>query len=174
MSQTITQPTDTQQRFSDLLDEHQAVVAKVARTYAWQREDQEELAQEIVAQLWRAFPRFDAQQRFSTWMYRVSLNTAITWVRRHTMRQRHVTTLGDEVEAIADQSPSLENDERRTFLMDFISACTPLNRALLLLYLEDHSHRDIAAVLGISESNVATKINRLKQQARRLHAAATH
>lgn len=156
-----------QDEFRDLLERHRRIVFKVANTYGHLPDDRADLAQEIAAQLWRAFPGYDPQHAFSTWMYRIALNVAISHVRSETHRQRHAVPLDDELHDIADEHGNdHEADQRVRALHRFIGQLEPLNRALLLLYLEDHSTREIADILGISETNVATKISRLKQRIR--------
>lgn len=159
-----------QNRFSDLLEQHQGIVGKVTTTYCWHPDDRDELSQEIFTQLWRAFPSYDDTQLFSTWMYRVALNVSISWVRRNSIRQRHMTALGDDVHEVADTSSDPAEDERIAFLRTFIDNLDPLNRALMLLYLDERSYRDIGEILGITETNVATKISRLKQRVRKRSA----
>lgn len=155
------------QAFSELLERHRKIIFKVANTYAWHPEDQADLVQEIAAQLWRAFPRYDEQREFSTWMYRIALNVAISFVRSHTLRQRHHVALDESRhDCAADVVNDEETDEQVRLLNRFIEQQDPLNRALLLLYLEERNTREIAEVLGISESNVTTKISRLKQKLR--------
>lgn len=159
--------TDRQEEFRDLLERHRKIVFKVVNTYSRHTDDRADLAQEIAAQLWRAFPGYDPQRTFSTWMYRIALNVAISHVRGETHRQRHAVPLDQDLHDIADENGAdHETDERVRALHRFIRQLDPLNRALLLLYLEDHSTREIADILGISETNVATKIGRLKQRIR--------
>lgn len=166
MSATIATQTDTQTLFSELLERHRGIVFKVASTYCWHPDDREDLCQEIVTQLWRAFSRYDDSQSFSTWMYRVALNVSISWVRRHSARQRHTVAFNEDTHEVADVSNVPDEDGRIAFLQQFIDDLDPLNRALMLLYLEEQRYRDIAEILGISETNVATKIGRLKQRVR--------
>lgn len=156
-----------QERFGDLVERHRGIVFKVANTYAWHPDDRDELAQEIAAQLWRAFPGYDAQRSFSTWMYRIALNVAISHVRSTTHRAKHALPLDEALHDIADDNGAdPEADQQVRALHRFIAQLDKLNRALLLLYLEDHSYREIADILGITETNVATKISRLKQRIR--------
>ena len=159
-------PSDTRQQFGDLLERHRGIVFKVANTYAWHQDDRADLAQEIAAQLWRAFPSYDPARSFSTWMYRVALNVAISFVRSDIQRQRHAVPLDEGLHDVASESTDHEADQHLRALHRFIAGLEPLNRALLLLYLEDNSHREIADILGISESNVATKLGRLRQRLR--------
>lgn len=158
---------ETRQRFATLLEQHHGIVAKVAGTYAWQAEDRADLMQEIAAQLWRAFPRFDERRVFSTWMYRIALNVAISFVRDNSRRACTGVPLDEERHDIADDNAiDPEREQQVALLHHFIQCQPPLDRALLLLYLEDRSQREIAETLGLSETNVATKIGRLKQRLR--------
>jgi RNA polymerase sigma-70 factor (ECF subfamily) len=164
----MTSPTDTEAResFQALLQAHRGIVAKVAGTYAWHPDDRDDLMQEIATQLWRAWPGYDPQRPVATWMYRIALNVAISYVRGRT-RGVQPEPFGDHHGEVAD--PHAHDHEARQqvdLLYRFIHAQPPLDRALLLLYLEDRSYREIADVLGLSETNVATKISRLKQRVR--------
>lgn len=155
------------QGFAEQLERHRGIVFKVAGTYCRDPDDRAELAQEIASQLWQAYPRFDPARAFSTWMYRIALNVAISFVRDNSRRHRHAVPLDDQLHDIADPhaaDPLAEQQIRA--LHRFIHAQAPLDRALLLLYLEDRGYRDISEILGISETNVATKISRLKQRIR--------
>lgn len=163
-----------QQQFSELLENHRSIVFKVASTYCWHADDRAELGQEIVMQLWRAFPKFDPERKFSTWMYRIALNVAISYVRHHTLRQKHLVAMDEQAYDIPDHNqPAAEQDDRVDFLYRFIDGLDALNRALLLLYMEERSYREIADILGITETNVATKINRLKQRIRKVGDEST-
>jgi RNA polymerase sigma-70 factor, ECF subfamily len=155
---------DVEAQFAELLERHRGIVFKVAATYCRNPADREDVAQEIVTQLWRSFPKYDATRTFSTWMYRIALNVAISFVRSNTLRERHTVAL-DETHDVEDSSVAPgDQDERIGLLHAFIDRLDALNRALLLLYLDDRSYRDIAAILGITETNVATKVSRLKQR----------
>jgi len=149
-----------QQRFQTLLDEHKRILFKVCHSYCRNREDREDLAQEIIVQLWRSFGRFDEGCRFSTWMYRIALNVAISFYRRENRRTQHVISDNEQVLDAVDETVSQPKDIR--LLYQFIERLDELNKALVLLYLDGNSYAEIASVLGISETNVATKINRLK------------
>ena len=146
-------------RFETLLSDHRRIILKVVGGFAWQPDDQQDLAQEIRVQLWRAFPKYDSKRRFSTWMYQVALNTAISWSRHIKLhRQRFV-----EVESLTEipAGPQPEEDESQ-HLYDLIESLDEFSRALLLLTIDDRSHAEIGEILGISPGNVATKISRLK------------
>src|SRR5690348_187310 len=148
--------TDRQRQFEALLQQHRGIVFKVASVYARGREDRSDLAQEIAVQLSRSFGGYDpARAKFSTWMYRVALNVAISHARQ-AARDEQLEPLGaGHLEVLGDADVS-QPDDRLAALYAFIGRLDPLNRALILLYLEDRGYAEIAQVLGISETNVAT------------------
>lgn len=166
MEITATLQDSARQRFGELLERHRGIVLKVAYSYCSQPEDRADLAQEIATQLWRAFPGYDAGRNFSTWMYRIALNVAISHLRNSAHRQQQAVPLDESLHDIAAEGSDPETAAQLRVLHRLIAQQDPLNRALLLLYLEDRSHHEIAEVLGISEGNVATKISRLKQRMR--------
>ncbi|MGY0799496.1 RNA polymerase sigma factor [Lysobacter sp. A286] len=176
---TATDPTviateiaSTQERFAALLDQHRGIVLKVAHGYRRDPEDRRDLVQDISIQAWRAFSAFDpSRSRFSTWLYRIALNVAISQVRSTRLRQRYHAPLDDDaIAALPDPTArdthEADADAGIRALYAVIDRLDPLNRALMLLYLDERSQREIAEILGISESNVATKIGRLKQRIR--------
>ena len=118
--------TDLQERFGELLEQHRRIVFKVANTYSWHPEDRADLAQEICAQLWRAFPSYDSTRSFSTWMYRIALNVAISSVRSSRRRERHTVPFDEDVHDVAhDTSGGVEADERAAELYDFDRTALP-------------------------------------------------
>lgn len=157
-------------RFQVLLDEHRGIVFKVAHVYCHRADDRDDLVQEICLQLWRSFPSYDPERRFSTWMYRVALNTAISFARS---RQGHTQDVSLSEYDEAGQFPAPEPGGSRSGLLQRLLHRLPkLDRALVVLYLEGRSYAEIAEVIGISESNVGTKLNRLKQRMRSELAAS--
>ncbi len=127
----------------------------------------------MIAQLWRAYGRFDGRSSFPTWMYRIAMNVAISFARTQTRALRRFGTAeGSLQEQIADR-PEAEADERLSQALELIEQLDPLSRALMILYLDDYPHSEIASILGISETNVATKIGRIKQQLKRKVAGQT-
>jgi RNA polymerase sigma factor (sigma-70 family) len=166
-----------QQRLESLLHEHRGIVYKVAALYSRSAADREDLMQEISAQLWRSFAGYDeARAKFSTWMYRIALNVAISQARRERWSEadRFEPLELHHLETVGGGEPIAEKDERLPALYAFIGQLDPLNRALILLYLEDRHYAEIADVLGISETNVATKINRIRQKLRGQMTGATN
>ncbi len=153
------------------LDEHRGILFKVADSYCSDRDDRDDLAQNIVTQLWRAYPRFDARKAFSTWMYRIAVNVAISFYRSQARRVRNIAPAED---ALLESIPAPEHDEGTdlAFLGEFIQGLDDLSRALMILYLDGNPYAAIAEILGISETNVATKISRIKQKLRRQATSA--
>lgn len=157
----------TAEQFLDRLDRHRGIVLKVAHTYCRHPEDRRDLVQEISAQLWRSFPGWDRARPFSTWMYRIALNVAISHLRAAGEHERRSIPLDDtDREPVHDDEALRESDDGIRALYRCIARLDPLDRALLLLYLDETSHREMAEILGISETNVATKIGRLKTRIR--------
>jgi RNA polymerase sigma-70 factor (ECF subfamily) len=155
---------ERQGRFERLIEEHRGILYTVCRSYCADRNEREDLGQEIVAQLWRSFERYDDRYAFSTWMYRVALNVAISYRRRMRRHTEHMLFDDAAIDAAVQQEP--QNADDLTALRSFIEELDPLPKALMLLYLEGYPHREIAETLGVSESNVGTKINRIKSELR--------
>jgi RNA polymerase sigma factor (sigma-70 family) len=156
-----------EERFQKLVEEHKKILYKICHSYCQNPADREDLAQEILFQLWRSFASFDERVRFSTWMYRIALNVAISFYRRERVRERHVMTGGEGLlESIGPQSDARADSEDVQTLYQWIGELDPLNKALVILHLDGNSYREIAGVLGISETNAATKIGRIKENFR--------
>ena len=163
----MTLSVDEEETFLRLVEQHRGIIRKVAAGYTSRLADQHDLSQEIMLQLWKAYPRYSPERPFSTWMYRIALNVGISFLRRNTRPVRQTVALDEiDLELPHESAGASEQDERVTLLQSMIATLDPLNRALLLLYLDDHSYRDIAAILGITETNVATKLSRLKERLR--------
>jgi len=157
---------DAHAKFSAHIGDNKGILYKVAHTYCHNSEDRKDLVQEIVVQLWKSYDRYDARFKFSTWMYRVALNTAISAYRRTQRRTVLVVPHADILGEPAAEPANCAPDPRIEDLHRIIGGLNELNRALMLLYLEDRSYHEIATILGITETNVATKLNRLKQRIR--------
>jgi RNA polymerase sigma factor (sigma-70 family) len=153
--------------FLRLVEQHRGIIGKVATGYSNTSADRKDLSQEILLQLWKAYPRYSPDRPFATWMYRIALNVAISILRRNTRPARQTIPLDEIERELADENAGTSpTEERVAVLQRIISTLEPLNRALVLLYLDDHSYRDIATILGITETNVATKLSRLKERLR--------
>lgn len=161
----MTDPT-LHDRFLALVDEHKRLIYKVANVYARDDTDRVDLVQEILAQAWCAFPRYDPRQPFPTWMYRVALNVAISAFRSERRRTRTIIA-GDEVllHLSADDAPAA--DERLAEMYACIARLRPLERAIVLLHLDGQQYRAIGDILGLSATNVGTRLARIRLQLRR-------
>ena len=152
---------DVDQQFLELVNRYQPVIHKVCRMYADSPEDRQDLFQDILFQLWRSYPSFQGRSNFSTWMYRIALNTAIAALRKEIRKPEHV---GLDGEAIPAAAPGVEAGaaERVEALYGLVRKLSRVDRALVMLYLEDLSYREMSEVLGLSESNIGVKLNRIK------------
>lgn len=167
MEHIIAVADNARHEFGELLETHCAIVFKVANTYCRQPDDRADLAQEIAAQLWRAWPGYDPARRFTTWMYRIALNVAISFLRSDSRHQRSIVPLDDSFHDVADENAiDHEADQRLRLLQAFIERQSPIDRAMLLLYLDERNQQEIGEILGLSQTNVSTKIGRLKQRIR--------
>ncbi|MEO0468311.1 MAG: sigma-70 family RNA polymerase sigma factor [Bacteroidota bacterium] len=154
----------TDQAFLEMIEQHKGMLYKVARLYCPDAEARRDLIQEMMVQLWRAFPKLDTQQRVSTWLYRIALNVAISAYRKASTRSIVSNDLPKNEILSAPAEADLEEDPRLGLLMQFIAELKELDRALMLLYLEEKDQQDIADILGISVSNVSTRVHRVKQK----------
>jgi len=154
--------------FLQLIQEHRGILYKISAAYCRNVSDREDLMQEMIYQLWRSAERYDTNFKFSTWMYRIALNVAISFYRK-TSAGRVRVTLDADVE-VADGGASAGSgffaddplEERIELLQRFIASLGELDKALMILYLEERSYKEIGEILGLSETNVATKVSRIK------------
>lgn len=156
-----------EQAFLEQVGGHQAIIHKVCRLYCAGEEDRSDLFQEILLQLWRAWPRFRGEAKVSTWMYRIALNTAISDLRK---RKRQPETEGLPVAAFIPETEALtlEEQEKSQFLQAAIQQLSPVEKAIVMLYLESHSYEEIAAIIGITRTHVGVKLNRIKAQLKKI------
>lgn len=147
-----------EQEFIQLLNKHQNIIHKVCSVYMTDYADKEDLFQEVTLQAWKAYPTFRGDAKFSTWLYRVALNTAITFFRKEKKQVPIFTT-----EVLPDTAESHNPVEEQVQAMyKAIGELSKIDKALIMLYLEDYSYIEIGEMLGISANNVAVKMNRLK------------
>ncbi|MFT3826647.1 MAG: RNA polymerase sigma factor [Chitinophagaceae bacterium] len=155
-------PSPDKAAFLQLIQENKAILFKISNSYCHNEQDREDLVQEIIFQLWKSGHSFQSERRFTTWMYRVALNVAISFYRKKS-RTTPTLSLTEHVMEIEDHANGNDSiEENLRLLQQFIHELPELDRALMLLYLEEKSYSEIAEILGISETNVATKISRIK------------
>lgn len=164
---------DRQTAFLDAIDRHKGLLYKVANAYCARREDRSDLIQDVIAELWRAWPRYDGRAAVSTWMYRIAVNVAISLHRGETRRIRDALPIDDFGMDLAAADAVLDSEgEDLRALHQLIARLDPIDRALILLWLEGHAQDDIGELLGLSPSNVSTRIHRIKQRLQRDYAAS--
>jgi len=146
--------------FLKIVEENQGIIYRVCKMYRDSREDQEDLFQEIVLQLWKAFPKFRNESKVSTWMYRIALNTAIAIFRKNKIEIELKENLSKNY-TLNEMEQSSENEAR---MFEAIRMLNKTERALIALYLEDYSHREIAEITGITENYVGVQISRIKDK----------
>lgn len=150
----------------DWLGEHSSSVLKVARAYTLTSEECQDLAQEILLQAWRSLPKFEGNASPATWFYRVALHTAMNWHRKDKTRRSRQQPFVELQTLTTGTSDSAEHAQHRDTVEQLYKAIHQLPKtdaALVLLYLDELSYREMAEVLGISESNVGVKLNRAKK-----------
>ena len=150
--------------FLSVIEQNKGIIYKIANSFKKDEEDKKDLVQEIILQLWRSFASYDARGKFSTWMYRVSLNVAIASYRKEKKKNELITPISESIIALDDNDDPTETQDNINMLQQFISELKELDRALMLLYLEEKTGKEIAEILGLSETNIRTKTNRIKEQ----------
>ncbi len=157
------QAKEESQVFHNLIEQHKGILIKVARTYCKNEDDRQDLMQEMMVQIWKAMPRYNTDFAVSTFLYRICLNVAISYHRKNSAIQSSIQQIEDRHFAIEDTETN--DKEQHLILLDqFINELNELDKALMLLYLEDKSHLEIADVLGLTVTNVATKVGRIKDK----------
>ena len=147
-----------------MLEAHKGIIYKVARSYCPDEQDREDLVQEVIIQLWQSMERYDPTYRLSTWVYRIALNTAISHYRKVKVRQQKQHLLfRPELEPASIQQNNTE-EEQIGQLYAFIQQLRELDKALILLHLDGLSNSEVSEVLGMSQSNVSTRLSRIRQE----------
>lgn len=150
--------------FISVVKDNQNLIFKICNSYCSNYEDRKDLQQDIIIQLWKSFSKFDGRVKISTWIYRIALNTAISFYRKDRKRKEKTVGIDASVISLPDYEPGFEQDERISLLYKYLERLNEMDKALILLVLENKSYRDMAEILGISETNVATKISRIKKR----------
>jgi RNA polymerase sigma-70 factor (ECF subfamily) len=153
-------------QFRQWLGEHKGLLVKVARSFAEEPADQDDLMQEILLQVWFSLPNFREDSKLTTWLYRVAFNTALAWKRNEKKRRGRQNSLSISAASLPSitSEEAQHNDRLVDRLYAAIRALPPAKRALVVLYLDGFSYREIADVVGISESNVGVSLNRIKNE----------
>ena len=158
---------DLEHNFVTLLEKNQNIVHKVCRIYTSDSDSHNDLFQEITIQLWKAYPKFRGDAKFSTWMYRVALNTAITLYRKS---KKNIKTSDYDALSfkISAEEYDYEVEQRLKLMYEAVKKLNDIEKALVFLYLEDKSYREISETMGISEVNARVKMNRVKTKLKKI------
>ena len=150
-----------QQEFLEKIESHKGMIFKVSKMYVDHQEDREDLYQEIVFQLWKSYQKFEGKSQFSTWLYRVSLNTALTFLKSE-KRKPDNAFLHENL----DVAEELQDDKEVQLQLFYkaVHELNPIEKALIFLFLEGQNHKEISENLGISEVNARVKLNRTKEK----------
>jgi RNA polymerase sigma factor (sigma-70 family) len=154
------------QEFIRLMKANKGIIYKICNSYCAEKNDRDDLAQEIIYNLWKSFGSFDDRFRFSTWMYRIALNVAISFYRQERKFRNHDPVSEGIIAFEDDPEAKTEAQDNLRLLQDFINDLKEIDKAIILLYLEGKTHREMAEITGFTETNVATKINRIKEKLR--------
>ena len=155
---------DRTANFMVVVENNKGILYKVANSYCQNTEDRKDLIQEIIMQLWKSFDNYNEKFKYSTWIYRISLNVAISFYRKEKSRKRISNPLTTNIFDFTDTEICNEKETNLGLLNLIISKLNDLDKALMLLYLEEKDYKEISEIIGITETNVATKISRIKGQ----------
>jgi RNA polymerase sigma-70 factor, ECF subfamily len=150
-----------------MIGDNRPKLLKVCRLYAWNRADQDDLYQEMLLQIWRALPNLREQAHANTWLYRIALNTAISFVRKHTSHRTQISSgTSENIHEVAETNPGRDpqTEEKLSQLFQAISQLNATEKAVITLFLEDLPYAQIAEVTGLSESNVGVMLHRAKKK----------
>lgn len=165
--------TGHSQEFLEMIQVHSGVIHKISRLYRFAEEDRKDLFQEIVVQVWKSWRQFRGESKISTWIYRIALNTAIADFRK---QKRTLPTTAFEKDPIefAESPYDREKEEQLDMLYAAIRQLKEIDRAIVMLYLEDKSYEEMEDILGINQGNLRVRMNRIKDKLRQLTKAASH
>lgn len=152
-------------KFIQIIKENKWALYKVINSYCKNAEDRKDLEQEILIQLWKSFKTYNPDYKISTWIYKVAMNVSISFYRSNLTRKTNTLSISESIFNLTDVSDNGQSEsEGKEILFDFISQLDEFNKEIIILYLDDYSYKQIADVVGITESNVGTKINRVKKK----------
>lgn len=148
------------EKFVVEIDENKGIIFKVCNMYCRNREDKEDLFQDIILQLWRSYSSFKGESKFSTWIYRIAINTAITRLRKETKKEKFIEMDIDELQLPIYTAS--EEDEKMELMYQAIDQLSEVEKAITMLYIDECNYKEMAEIIGISESNIGFKLNKIK------------
>ncbi len=153
--------------FLTFLESHKGIIYKVANAYCKDVHQREDVIQEIIIQLWTSFENYNSQYQASTWVYRIALNTAISFYRKTRRHQNNTRSLSPIIEYFQAADHPHQEDPNLQLLTQFIGQLGEIDKSLILLYLDGHKYQEIAEVTGFTTTNVSTRISRIKAELKR-------
>jgi RNA polymerase sigma-70 factor, ECF subfamily len=152
------------EQFLGVLEENAGIIIKISRAYTNSYSDREDLINDITLELWKSFDRFNGESKISTWIYRVALNTSMNYKRKKKKDSLFIFLSDFKKEEILPWLVEPETSSELDLLYNCIDELNEINKAIILLYLDGNSHEEISKIMGISKTNVATRISRIKEQ----------
>ena len=151
------------ERFLKIIKENKGILYKVINIYCKDNEDKKDLEQEILIQLWKSLKKYNKSYKISTWIYKIAMNVSISFYRKNKNSLTHITidSIFIEKECVEHND---ENKDKKRILNIFIEQLNEFDKAIILLYLEDYNYKEISNIVGITETNVGSKINRIKNK----------
>lgn len=162
-----------QEEFVGLVQEHRSLLYKVCRLYCFSEADRQDLFQEMIIQLWRSYPHFRGESKFSTWLYRIALNTAISDLRKQRRRPSPVN-MSEIPTPLQEMTWPGEEEQQLRQLYAAIDKLSEIEKALVMLYLEDRSYEEMEEILGINQNNLRVKMNRIREKLRKMTKEASY
>lgn len=154
------------EQFVEIFETNIGIIYKISKAYTRTASDRDDLINDIALELWKAFPKFKGHSRISTWIYRIALNTSMNYKRK----QKNELTLFSDLKQIENVSSLIDNEDssKIDLLYSCIEDLDEINKAIIILYLDNNSHDEISEITGISKTNVGTRISRIKEQLRKI------
>ncbi len=163
MEQTVFNLNEREKIFLSILESHKGIIYKVANTYCFDEADRDDLIQEITLQIWRSIESYNNEYKWSTWIYRIALNTSISFYRKNRTHKEKTVDL-DQVIQIPDAYEEPSDNNNFVLLRRFVRELKEIDRALILLHLEGLSSQEIAGIMATTQTNVTTKVSRIKKK----------
>ncbi len=152
----------TKEEFVRIIKENEGLIYKIVRVYASGREEEEDLYQEIIYQLWKSFPSFRNEAKITTWMYRIALNTSIAHLIKEKKRGYRIS-INEHILNMPDTDDTLKNERIESMYMQ-IKKLNPIEKGIILLHLEGNNYNEIANITGFTSTNIGTRLGRIKQK----------
>ena len=160
---------ELKEKFISVFEKNIGIILKISRAYTKTTHDREDLINDIALELWKAYPNFKGASKISTWIYRISLNISMNYIRRKKSNLLLLSKINQfDTSTWLQDNEDKENDEQTDLLYECIDELTEFNKAIIILYLDGNSHDEISTITGISKTNVGTRISRIKEQIKKI------